>query len=409
MESELKSQFAKVNDSKSKFAKVNDSKSQFAKVNDSKSQFAKVNDSKSKLWKYLPVARENNVARVVTDTRTDELSPVKHFTKIKCYKGDSLRQLIDNEDQQPFNDIVQFLKTNYKNNAKSRFPLRYTVDTLRWFFSDKENDNNGNVLVLVFSKSGETILGAIASRGCRVRYCSSVADTIGVSFLCVKSDLRKMGVASILIDRLIAETKNCNKMAVFMSSQQLPIKPLKRVTYMHLPLSPRQLHQKEFISIESKRKYSQMRFDSTQCRLSTDADLEQMYDRYKSMSSTKDLTLQFDSLKSFANYFRNSKSMITLCVNLKSDSDSKLHFGSFIPISLGSVRNVYVVYCTCDIDRFANFLKQLKYEVISATSNQIGNSDIWIEGTGVSSYYLYNQNREPIDSNIDIYLSLIHI
>lgn len=186
--------------------------------------------------------------------------------------------------------ITEFLKKYYVEDTDSLFRLSYSEDFFNFMFSDPLHNKNFSLSII--NKSG--IIGYILAKPQVISINSVVTKIVGVNFLCIDPEFRKLGIAPLLIKE-ITRISNIHGIfkAVFTGQKDYGFS-IGNTCYYHLPLDPIKLYKTGWITthcnIKSKL-FSKIR-DST--RKAENIDFSEILKIYSKKYLSYRLTEVFD-------------------------------------------------------------------------------------------------------------------
>lgn len=246
-----------------------------------------------------------------------------------------------NLNSQEFSLVSQFLTQHYNDDEK--FYRVYSEDLIRYEM------NNTGFFLNVHNKKG-IIVGTI---GITFRMCEISGETKSIiqsMFLCVHKKCREKGIARVLMDEAIRQSKQYkyNK-GVFLNTVNV-IKPVARIRYYSRPLDYKHLKNNGFISMSSndddqihmKLKIKLKPNKKYVIAENNEETIDKIYDMYEEYTKSFYLRQKL-SKHDIKNYLLNSDFCQTLLV--KNTEDEIIDFISYNTYDVINRENDDIVKC----------------------------------------------------------------
>jgi glycylpeptide N-tetradecanoyltransferase len=226
----------------------------------------------------------------------------------------------DISDETEFNEFHQFILDNY-NSKKEDFHLSYTQDLLKWSldldldeYKIKKLDNINDWFLGVRTDKG-VLVGVITAVPVFLKIQGKSVETAIVNHLCVKSELRSIGLAGFLIKELIRIVRVTNPKLLtspIFTSSDLPfdkivdVKMYSRYLNIDKLLEVNIIESKYKDDINFKKYYQNIEITKNlNISLMRDNDIETAYKLFKKNLKNYNLTIDFPSQKLFEDYYGN--------------------------------------------------------------------------------------------------------
>lgn len=267
-------------------------------------------------WDKQPVKRKDTESVGVIDKNTLKMCKEKPTPLPSLLNWCSFN--ISNENE--FKEFHQFILDNY-NSKKEDFHLAYTEDLLRWSleldlegYKIKKLDNINDWFLGVRTDKG-VLVGLITAVPVFLKVQGKSIQTAIVNHLCIKPELRSIGLAGFLIKELIRIVRLTNPKlltAPIFTSNDLPFEKIVDVKMYSRYLNIDKLIQVDIVEskykedLDFKNYYQNIEITQTlNMSLMREDDIESAYKLFKKNLKNYTLTVEFPNQKLFSDYYGN--------------------------------------------------------------------------------------------------------
>ncbi|RVD91678.1 N-myristoyl transferase [Tubulinosema ratisbonensis] len=330
------------------------------------------------------------------DEPTGDKITKKKREPIKLPEGFTIKNL----EKENFNEVIQFIKNNYKDKIDSSLSLEYSDEFIKWYLVN--HCKKEYCLVLFYLNE---LVGFIS--GSEVNLCvnKEIRLFLGVNFLCLHLNFRNKKLAPLLISQLtfIANENNIFH-AIFTGGKSFPFSFVK-VNYFHRPINPKKLIESKYLfyydepELKSELKLS----------IPTKEDISQILKLYHQNNKNMKIYEYLSLEKAEKIFLPVNNSVITYVLKKDGKVEEYISYfliSTFLNYSNQSIKAAYLhSWYSNNIRLLLNesflLLKEENVDVVNCLgfgkNLRFVKNDDFLEGTGMLNYYFYNFKTENIE------------
>ncbi len=261
-------------------------------------------------WDKQPVSRNIKNLGIINQNKLNKTSENPKLLP-NCLKW----KVFNINKKEDLNKIKFFLNKYYDDNDDDDdiFSFKYTSELISWCLNYEKRDFN---LKNIKTKSEwnigivhkNKIIGFISAIPIYLFIKGKNYITAEINFLCVHSNLRKLGIAPLLISELIRLVRSTNPKllsAPIFTSKNLPFNKILETKYFFRFLNLEKLRRYNYCMNENHQNYDIIINNKIDIRIMDDSHIEQAYNIFKKNINKYELSINFDNINHFKNYYGN--------------------------------------------------------------------------------------------------------